>query len=189
VRRCWSRDRGAAAVETAFLVTFVLVPLVVGAVEFGFGFNEWLSVKAATREGARVGASAGDLVSGPGVPKDADCLSLEATAGALQAVPGDAVVEVWIFESDTSGSVGNRNRFRPSVDTDDPGALFCGTWVQIENGWPIASRVNTGVNRDYLGLRVRFDHSWVTGLPPFGSMVQWREDTVMRVEPAPGFGP
>lgn len=177
-------ERGAAAVETAFLVTFVLVPLVIGAVEFGFGFNEWLSVTAATREGVRAGASAGPLEAiNPG-DKDADCLALEAAAGALTSVDGDAVAEIWIFKADAGGNPTAWNRYRPKIDTDLPGSLFCNNWVRIGPiGWPIASRDNSGANRDNIGLRVVFDHAWVTGLPPFSGSVQWRSDTIMRIEP------
>jgi Flp pilus assembly pilin Flp len=177
-------DRGAAAVETAFLVTLVLVPLLIGLTEFGFAFNEWQTVAAASREGARVASAAGPLESPPAA-KDADCLALEATAGALTSLSdGSAVSEVWIFKANPNGQPTQRNRYRPKVDTDAPGSIFCTNWVRVGGmGYPISSRDNSGTNRDHIGVRVIFDHDWTTNLPPFTGTVQWNNQTVMRVEP------
>jgi len=168
--------RGAAAVETAFLVALVLVPLVIGAVEFGFALRDWMSVSSATREGARVGSAAGDHL-------DADCTILEATAGSLSAVENDQVQQVWIYESDSIGSVGARQIYRPALPTDAPGSLYCGTWFPVNTGWASLGRDNEGEDRDWLGVRVEFDHDWVTNLPWFSGSASWRDDAVMRLEP------
>ena len=97
------------------MVTFVLLPLMIGTIEFGFGFRDWLSVSSATREGARVGSAAGDN-------SNADCVILEATAGALTAVSDDQVQEVWVFESDTSGNVGTSSVIGPPSRQTTPPA-------------------------------------------------------------------
>ena len=68
-------ERGAALVEAA-LISGLLVFIALGAIEWGFGLKDWLSVTSGTREGARVGAAAGDET-------DADCRILEATAKRL----------------------------------------------------------------------------------------------------------
>lgn len=172
-------ERGAAAVEAAFIVTLVLFPLMIGTIEFGYGFRDWLSVSSATREGARVGSAAGQQA-------DADCVILEATAGALTAVSDDQVEEVWIFKSDASGTVGNKQRFRPAVPTDNPLSLVCGTWFPIETGWPPAARDISGSIVDYLGVRVRFGHKWLTNAPGFTGSVSWQDDAVFRMEPESG---
>ena len=52
-------EHGVAAVETALILSLLLM-LALGSVEWGLGLRDWLSVTAATREGARVGAAAGD---------------------------------------------------------------------------------------------------------------------------------
>ena len=175
-RRMVDRDeRGAAAVEAAFMVTLVLLPLMIGTIEFGYGFRDWLSVSSATREGARVGSAAG-------TNSNADCLILEATAGALTAVSDDQVQEVWIFESDTSGSVGNKQRYRPALPADDPASLVCTNWFPIKTNWPPASRVITGVTLDYLGVRVQFGHLWLTNAPGFNGEVTWQDDSIFRME-------
>lgn len=178
-------ERGAAAVETSLIIG-VLVLLALGAAEWGLGLRDWLGVTAGSREGARVGASAGNQTG-------ADCVILEATAGAVRDVNG-AVLQVWIYESDASGNVGLAQKYSP-FDTGDP-ALTCssGTWFLIENNWPAAARVNTGPTRDWLGVRVVFDHDWITGFAWFSGSVCnrgavgqscWHSDTVMRIEPDP----
>ena len=160
------------------MVTFVLFPLMIGTIEFGYGFRDWLSVSSATREGARVGSAAG-------TDPNADCVILEATAAALTAVGDDQVQEVWIYESDPSGSVLDTNKYRPSVSGDNPAFLRCSAgWYSIGGeAWLPADRVVEGVDLDYLGVRVRFGHDWLTNAPGFNGTVTWQDDTIFRMEP------
>ena len=170
------RDRGTAAIEFAFAITILLV-LALGAYEWGTGFSDRISMTAAVREGGRVGSAAGDN-------PDADCRIIEASAGALNGVSGNAVKQLWIYESDVNGTVGiNRQIYRPAVGAE-PG-LVCngGTWFQLATGWPPANRVNTGSARDWLGVRVIVDHEWRTGFLWWNGTVQWEEDAVFHLEP------
>ena len=48
-------DRGASAVEFALIFSVILVPLLIGMLQYGFWFNDALSVREAAREGARQG--------------------------------------------------------------------------------------------------------------------------------------
>ena len=50
------RDRGAAAVEFAFLLP-VFAMLAIGTVTFGFAFERWINVTAAARESSRFAAT------------------------------------------------------------------------------------------------------------------------------------
>lgn len=179
-------ERGASTVEFAIVAT-LLIMLMVGTAEYGLAMIDHLSVTGATREGARVGAAAGDE---PG----ADCRILEATAASLQSLTGDEILEVHVFEANPV--TGDRMRFRPAATGDDPIQLRCaGAWFELENGWPAASRDNDGVNRDWLGVRVVFDHDWLTGALWFsgsacsrGTIVGvdcWRQETIMHIEPDP----
>lgn len=180
--RFFRRDRGAAAVETS-LVAGLLVLVAIGAAEWGFGLRDWLSVTAGTREGARVAAAAGDTAG-------ADCVVLEATAGAVRQING-AVMEVWVYESDTSGSIGAAQKYRPALPTEP--SITCPGWFTIESSWPESVRDNDGSVRDWLGVRVVFDHDWLTGFAWFsGSVCErgisgncWAADTVMHIEPDP----
>lgn len=173
------RERGAAAVETS-LVLGLLLMIALGAFEYGMAFRDWLSVTQATREGVRLAANSGDHV-------DADCLILEATAGALQALQAGETRQVWIYESDTNGTVGSsRQRYRPANSSDTSNLLNCSTstWVRLQNGWQPSSRDNDGATRDWIGVRVRFRYDWITGFPPWSGDVTWNDDAVMHMEPA-----
>ena len=171
-------------IETSLIIGLVVL-IAIGAAEWGLGLKDWLSITAGTREGARVGAAAGDT-------SGADCVILEASAGAVRDINGE-VLEVWIYESDISGPVGARQRYRPFVSGDDAAFLKCGTWFIMENSWPENLRDNDGATRDWLGVRVVFDHDWVTGFAWFSGSVCdrgtsgncWSGDTVMHIEPDP----
>lgn len=171
-----NNEKGASTVEFAFIFGFLML-IALGAFEYGMAFREWQSVTSASREGARVGAAAGDH-------SQADCRILEAAAGALHGVSGSEVKELWIFQTDPSGTVGNRQIYRPSQPTDDPATLECTTWFPIQMTWDPSSRDNTGETRDWLGVRVVFDHSWQTGFLWFDGTVTWSEDSIMRLDPA-----
>jgi len=53
-------QRGAIAVEFAIIVP-VLILLVLGIIEFGFGYHAWDATQNAAREGARLGAVSPDV--------------------------------------------------------------------------------------------------------------------------------
>jgi hypothetical protein len=181
-------EGGSAAIETA-IVLGLLITLVIGAFEYGMAFRNWLTISSASREGARVGSAAGDLVSPIPNAGGADCMILEAVSAALQNVPSEEVAEVWIYKSDASGRVAPAfvNRYRPKQDSDAPVNLTCNAaWARFGgNNWPEASRNNdgNGADRDWLGVAVIVDDRWETGLLWFRGSVRWRDDTVMRLEP------
>lgn len=171
-------DRGTTLVEFAFIFMMMLM-ISIGAFEWGMGFRDGLSVSQAVREAARVGAAFGDR-------PDADCAILEAGAGALAAIGGNDVKELWIYQSDVNGTVGaNRQIYRPALPTDDPAVLECsGGWYPIQQTWSPTSRDNAGPTRDWLGLRVVLDHEWITGFLWWNGTVEWQESAVMHLEPA-----
>jgi hypothetical protein len=57
------------------------------------------------------------------------------------------------------------------IHWDDDASLRCGTWFVVENGWPEAGRDNEGAERYWLGVRVVFDHDWLTGFAWFSGSV------------------
>lgn len=185
-RRHTSSERGTATLELAIAGVLILM-LGLGSVEWGFALQDWLDVTAASREGARVAAAAGD-------EPDADCRILEAAAGALQNVSADQIVALWIYKVEAGGVVGAKQRYRPSVTGDDPVGLRCsGEWFILENNWPRTVRDNDGAQRDWVGVQLHFDHAWTTGFLWFnGSICDggasgtcWTQETIMRIEPDP----
>ncbi len=171
------RDEGASMVEFAFVLP-VLLLLLIGLAEFGVGFKDMLSVSSATREGARVASAIGNDAA-------ADCVIVEAAAGSLSAVDVDDIQELWIFKAAADGSpTGSRQVYRPAIGTDDPSILVCTDgWVQMESGYMPASRGLTVGNLDLIGIRIIFDHDWITQVPPFSGTETWTDDTIMRMEP------
>src|SRR5690554_128413 len=110
------RERGVAAVEMALTLGLLLM-IALGSFEYGMAFRDWLAVNQSTREGVRLAANAGNH-------PNADCLILEATAGALQSLDNSTPAEVWIYESDTAGAVGaRRQRYRPATSSDTANLL------------------------------------------------------------------
>ena len=172
------RERGAVLVEMAMVVGFLLV-IALGSFEYGMAFRSWFGAAAASREGARVGASVGPTAN-------ADCRILESVAAALQSVTGDEIRRVDIFEHDPStGTDGAFNAYRPfNAATDNPLNLRCSSWFIIPgSSWTETSRDNSGADRDWLGVQVEFRHVWITNFMWWNGTVDWVNRSVMRLEP------
>jgi hypothetical protein len=177
LRKRRDSERGATLIEFS-LVFMLLMMLSIGAYEFGMGFRDSLAVSSATREAARLGGAVGNRASG-------DCLILEAAAGALSSISGNQVSQLWVFKTDGTGAVGGQsNRYRPGQPTDNPASLVCGTWFPLSTTWVETTRDNDGTVRDWLGIRVIYDHAWKTGFLWWDGTVQWSEDAVMHLEPS-----
>ena len=189
IRRVQGRDeQGAAAVETSLVIGLLLL-LALGAVEYGLVFKEWIAVTSASREGARTAAAAGDNAN-------ADCYVLEAAAGPLASIDRDSLMSISIYRTDTAGTRGPANVYRPALPSDDPSALDCDAgYFVVSRGWPSATRDNRGSVRDWVAVEVEFDHDWVSGFLWFdGSVCDrgtapgvdcWTQNTVMHIEPDP----
>ena len=184
------RDRGAVAIEAA-LITGLLVMIAIGAFEFGMAFRSSFGVAAASRQGARIGASVGQgATSGPMSNDDADCSILEATAAALKSTSDDEVVRIRIGNFDTASDSlipSQINSYRPFIFTggsaDDPALLRCESWFIESFGWPESTRDNLGEDRDWLAVEVEFEHAWITGFAWWNGTIGWTNRSVMRMEP------
>jgi Flp pilus assembly protein TadG len=185
MRRRPVTERGAVTIEAA-LITGLLIMIAIGAFEYGMAFRSSLGVAAASREGARVGASFGTgLTTGPGNGYDADCRILEASAAALASATDNEVVRVTITDHDPNTNTdGVFNTYRPFVDgTDDPLLQRCSTWFEEFHTWDENSRDNTGVDRDWVKVEVEYRHFWITGFLWFNGSTTWSDSATMRVEP------
>ena len=127
IRRLRREEGGSALVETAIVLSLLMV-LAVGAFEWGMAFRDWLSVSSATREGARVAASAGRIAP-------ADCAILEATAGSLLSIDGSRIRFVDIYVADSTGAPPARCQTYQPFDaaTDDPSNLRCNNWFAVND--------------------------------------------------------
>lgn len=176
-------DKGAAAVEFS-LVFALLLTLALGAFEYGMLFRDWLSVTVSAREGGRVAASAATY-------GQADCVILEAAAGALRSLNSGTLDEVHIYKSSETGSYPGptsttNRRYRPGV-TGEPGLIACtgSLWFPIHLGsnWDPSDRDNAGVDADWIGVRIVFEHEWMSGFLWWDGTASFSDDAVFRMEP------
>ena len=168
-----------------FAVVFgLLLTIALGAFEYGMLFRDWLSVTVSAREGARVGASAGTITN-------ADCVILEASAGALQSLTSGQVEHIAIYRSSPPGSFpGNTSsftkRYRPA-NSEIPDLTCSGgsEWIIVHGGssWDPSDRDNDGDDADWIGVRVEFAHTWMTNFLWFSGTAQFADDAVFRLEP------
>lgn len=177
-------EDGATMVEFALVFTLLMM-VAIGLFEYGMAFRDWLSVTIATREGARVSASAANF-------GDADCVVLEAVTGALQSLDSGRVTQVHLYKSSATGSypganASTTNRYRPATASDTMSLVVCGssTWVLLHSGgsWDPDDRVNTSGSADWSGVRVQFDHDWTTGFLWWNGSASFSDDAVFRMEP------
>lgn len=166
------------------IVFLLLLMLALGAFEYGMLFRDWLSVTVAVREGGRVAASAATY-------GQADCVILEATAGALQSLESGEIEQVHIYRSNPPGSYPGANssytrRYRPAV-SGEPGLIACSSseWFPLHLGsnWDPDDRDNAGVDADWIGVRLDFTHNWMTDFLWFSGSVDFSDDAIFRMEP------
>lgn len=157
------------------LVFPILVLIVVGMLETGMAFKDYLTVSHAAREGSRVGAFVGDAL-------DADCQILQATVAALNSGDVGRLQRIEIYKADNNGNqiAGKTNTW--TYQAGDPSD--CASWTESVN-WPSTSRQVTAGSTplDIIGVRVLLDRSWITGFPPFSGSYTVNETTIIRMEP------
>ena len=177
------RDRGATLVEAAVAFPLLLLTLI-AILELGMAFKDYLTVSYLSREGARVGALAGN-------DADADCAILRGL-GAI-VTPGDLarINRVEIYKADnSSGAQGATNVATYQVGQDptlcNVPALPSDGWTVNSSSYPPLSRqtsVSATQDLDIIGVRIILDRSWITNFPPFSGSMQVDEATITRMEP------
>ncbi len=157
------------------LVFPILVLLIVGLLELGMAFKDFLTVSHAAREGSRVGAFVGDAL-------DADCQILLATVAALDAADISRLQRIEIYKADSNG---NQIASKTNVWTYQAGDVNdCASWSESVT-WPSTTRQVTvgSTPLDIIGVRVILDRNWITGFPPFVGSYTLNETTIIRMEP------
>lgn len=166
------RERGASVIEMAFIAPLLII-LAIGAAELGFAFIDWFDVSAATREGARVGAAAGDDAA-------ADTLVLAVVNEALTDLPYGEMTEVWIYDAAADGSIIDDINLTNKYEPDGVGGFNCTNTCP----WSPAMReTNPNLDLTRLGVKVFFRHDWVTGFFLWSGSADFQDETVMRLEP------
>lgn len=176
-------ERGATLVEAAIALP-VLILIIIAILELGLVFKDYLTVSYLSREGARIGALAGN-------DPEADCAILRGLGEIV--TPGDLarINAVQIYKADnSSGAQGATNTATYQVGQDP---TQCSVPSQPSDGWtlnssaypPLGRNVTVGPSSqlDIIGVRIVLDRSWVTNFPPFSGPMQVNETTITRLEP------
>jgi hypothetical protein len=170
------REEGATLVEFAIVMPLLLL-LMIGIMEVGVAFYDYLTIERATLEGVRTASFTGDAI-------DADCQTI---TNIVTDLPGgflDRITQIEIFHADAAGNQipGETNiwQYLGPTPTD------CGTsWLKSQP-WPATSRYTTaGPSRplDIIGVRIRMDRNWISNFPPFTGGYIIDEASILRMEP------
>ena len=176
-------ERGVTLTEFALLFGMLMM-LAIGAFEYWIVFRDSLTVSTASREAGRVAASAADY-------GNADCVILEAAAGALQSLNSGTLDEIHIYKSDKDcshpGSVSSITRRYSPFQTGDPSLVACtgSDWNAEHLGadWDPDDRVNTEGNADWIGVRISYNHTWLTNFLWWNGTMALSDDAIFRIEP------
>lgn len=170
------RDSGVVAVETAIISMF-LVTMLFGIVDSSFFFKDYITVSAAARAGARMGASQ------PRMPNFASDSAAQVTNAIAGLNPAN-LTKVWVYQ--TTGATGsppgsctdatNCVPFSWDVPTQKLTTTASGNWLNTDQ-----NACAGDVNRDSLGVYVAYKHTSPTGL--FFNNQIIGENTVMWIEP------
>jgi Flp pilus assembly pilin Flp len=191
-------DEGAAAVEFA-LVALLLFSLLIGIIEITLLLRDNVSVSSAVRTGARIasaeaGAGPGTCPTGanppPCSPANVPKLAQDA-ADAIQkagtAMPQDAIDEIWVYKSNSSGFPGTAANAAAATCTtncvvyrwNDASNRF-----QYSSGTWISTTINACVGTsDSVGVIMKATHRYLFGL--FGTTQSMSDRAVMQFEPLP----
>lgn len=195
-------SRGQGLVEFAMIVP-VFMLLLLGLLEFGFVFDQTMTISYATREGARSGAAfangnATTMICTTSVDIDKNVIA--AVQRVLEA-PGSQVdpaqvSEIRIYLATASGTQSggtfNRWTYSPGSGPVVDGAAL--DFSQVQNNWDACARDNTwnGSNApDSLGVSIQYNYQFVTPLaailgffgPPGGNTLPISDRTVMALNP------
>lgn len=168
-------ERGGALVEFA-IVAPLLVLILLGLVEVGFGWLDSQRVIQGSRSGARVAAQMG-------TDPLADQRAVEAIEAGLESLR-DGVEKIVIFDASETDT--------PTEDcltTAHPGvpgicSVYYSSHFEIftSGSWLPTTRKNDLDNADLIGVYIELKRPLTTGIFGSGEMTM-RETTIMRVEP------
>lgn len=168
------RDSGVVAVETAIVSMFLIV-LLFGIVESSFLLKDWITVSAAARAGARMGASQ------PRMPNFAGDSAAQVTNAIAGLNPAN-LQEVWVYKATYATGMPDSGSFA-SCSVCVKYTWNGVTLQQSFNNWdPLSQNACAGdPNRGALGVYVKYRHTAPLGY--FFNNATVSESTVMWIEP------
>lgn len=169
--------KGQATVELALVISLLLMPLVFGLVEFSWALGSYMTIGAATREGARMGGNlangGGDLGCGTGQSPNWTTVDPQIVAAVERSIAGSGtllklenVIEIRIWKADANGS---ETSGKVNIWTYTPGAgpTIDGTpldFSEQSEGWRACERNNVVPSADAVGVTVRYTYRAQTPL-------------------------
>jgi Flp pilus assembly protein TadG len=139
------KERGQSLIEFA-LTAPMLIVLLLGLVEMGHAFNSYMTIVAASRDSARLGAQVG-VTSPSALPTLRNLVTSETERLANAPIPTTPVTSTG---NTTAGTSGN------NCGTNDPG-------VCVE--WGLNTPTSGGPTDKWLDVRVCYNHSLIVGIP------------------------
>jgi hypothetical protein len=163
------RQRGQSLVEFALIVP-ILAVMLSAVLEFGLAFDADMALEAATREGARTGASLGNdgtqgICPNALAETTVDPLIVGAVKASLQGAGVNmSSVKIWIFGADANGVPATAiNKYK----WDGPSSSFI---VDGTRSWMACGRHDGtfgGGIYDDVGVQVQYTYTSKTGLLSF----------------------
>jgi Flp pilus assembly protein TadG len=174
------RDSGVVAVETA-IVSMLLFILLVGVIESSLLFKDYLVVAAATRAGARMGASQPRISSGLDPAYFAQLAANQVTNATAGLLPAN-LQQVWVYKASAATGLPDSGSFA-SCTTCVKFTWSAGALTPSYSNWPASSQdaCSGDINRDSLGVYVQYKHPSPLGF--FFNGLILNQSTVMLVEP------
>ena len=174
--RC--RERGQSLVEFA-LVFPIFSMLLMGVIEFGFVYNNILTIQYASRQGVSAAAQIGG-------EDGADCGILKAVEAALQSpIDRSRVTSIDIYESDANGDPkpGRVNHYIRGGALDCPGTATQPYTLSGSEGYPQADRKDSlAAGLEVVGVHVAYLYRPLT---PVALGYTWNlsDGATLRMEP------
>jgi hypothetical protein len=160
-----------------------------GIIEFAFILSAIGGYNFASREGARLGSIFGQ--NDPQADKDI----LNIILSRSTSFPFSKAVTIDIYRATSDGQCLTKTALQepPPASTTSVGAANCiedqyaitgSTYAATISTWPVSSRDDTLNNADYLGVRVLYQYTYVTGfIGGAGAGLNLSATSVQRIEP------
>jgi hypothetical protein len=196
MRRFQREERAQGTVELALALSMVLLPMLMGMLEFGYLFSQAMTVNTASREGARMGGNlangGGALGCGGGNSPNWATVDSQIVAAVERSLTANGtlisladVTQIRIFKATTGGTetVGSVNVWiynlngGPTID----GAPL--DFSEQSRQWDACARVNT-LPADSIGITVKYTYRARTPFRyifPSLAVIQMTDSTVMTL--------
>ncbi|MGY6500361.1 MAG: TadE/TadG family type IV pilus assembly protein [Acidimicrobiales bacterium] len=194
-----SDDSGTAVLET-LLVAPVFFLLVLGIFEFGLIYRDVLTTSDAAANAARRGAVLGPRIPASGVAGDFEII--REVRNSLGSISVESVDRIVIFRASAPGAGSPESQVPAGCKSGDSVPGVCNVYdpanafLAVDIGdndyfacpggrscaWPSSARSDgpTPSDVDYLGVWIRLERPYVTGL--FGDVFTFERASIVRLE-------